>query len=163
VFLSLTRSVTPVSPSGSVEILMRTSEQAFGKTTIADIQQDAEPVKTPADIAGPVSVALATQLTAADAGSGKKPGGRLIVIGDSDFMQGTLMETPELANFHIASSFVGWLAERPALIDIPPKKIKSGNIVFSQDDLWALFFRVAVLVPAAALVLGVAVWLNRRA
>jgi len=34
--------------------------------------------------------------------------------------------------------------------------------VFSQDDLWALLFRVAVLVPGAAFVLGFAVWMNRR-
>jgi hypothetical protein len=162
VFMSLVRSITPISKEGGIDILMRTSDKGFGKTAIAEIGSDAEPKPGPADIAGPVTVAVATQLNKAQ-GVAAKPGGRLIVVGDSDFMQGALLEAPELANFHLVSAFIGWLAERPALIEIPPKKIKSGNIVFSQDDLWSVFFRVAVLVPAAALILGVAVWLNRRA
>ena len=93
----------------------------------------------------------------------EKTGGRLIVIGDSDFLSGQLLETPELANFHLASAWTGWLTEREALIEIPPKKIKSAGTVFTQDDLFALFFRVVVLLPGAALLLGIAVWLNRRA
>jgi hypothetical protein len=162
VLLALARSVTSISQDGQVDILMRTSEQGFGKTNLADIKPDADLTRGPGDIEGPASVALATQLKPANSVS-KARGGRLIVIGDSDFLQTPLLTAPELSNFEFASAAIGWLAERPALIDIPPKKIKSGNIVFSQEDLWALFFRVAVLLPAAALILGVAVWLNRRA
>jgi ABC-2 type transport system permease protein len=162
-FLSLARSITPISQEGTVEILLRTSDKAFGKTVISEITPDAEPKRGPSDIEGPITLAVATSLITKEAGQEKKPGGRLIVIGDSDFIQDPLLESPELANFHVASAFIGWLAERPALIDIPPKKIKSGNIVFTQEDLWALLFRVAFLLPGAAVVLGVAVWLNRKA
>ena len=92
-----------------------------------------------------------------------KPGGRLIVVGDSDFLQPALLEASELANFHLASAWTGWLTQREALIEIPPKKVKGGSIVFTQDDLRALLFRVAVLLPGAALLFGFAVWFNRRA
>ena len=44
-----------------------------------------------------------------------------------------------------------------------PKKVKDGSIVFTQDDLAALLFRVVVLLPGAMLLFGVAVWFNRRA
>jgi len=162
VFLSLARSVTPLSGAGDVEILLRSGERAFGKTNIAEISPDAEPTRGVSDIEGPVSLAVAGELKQPD-DKNKARGGRLVVIGDSDFLTDALLQTPELANFHLASSLIGWTSQRPALIEIPPKKIKSGNIVFSQDDLWSLFFRVAVLLPAAALVLGLAVWLNRRA
>lgn len=162
VFLSLARSVSPLGNTGDVEILMRSSEQGFGKTNIAEVSPDAEPARGVSDIESPVTLAVATELKSPDA-KNKGRGGRLAVIGDSDFLTDALLQTPELANFHLASSLVGWTSQRPALIEIPPKKIKSGNIVFSQDDLWSLFFRVAVLLPAAALVLGIAVWLNRRA
>jgi hypothetical protein len=162
VFLSLARSVTPLGSAGDVEILLRSGERAFGKTNIAEISPDAEPSRGAADIEGPVALAVATEVKQPGDKS-KERGGRLIVIGDSDFLTDALLQTPELANFHLASALIGWTSQRPALIEIPPKKIKSGNIVFSQDDLWSLFFRVAVLLPAAALVLGVAVWLNRRA
>jgi hypothetical protein len=161
-FLTLARGVTPIGESGDVEILLRTSDQGFGKSNIADVAPDTEPTRGPGDLEGPVSLGVATQLK--ETNNKQRPrGGRVIVIGDSDFLTDSLMQAPELANFHLASSFVGWISQRPALIEIPPKKIKTGNIVFSQDDLWALFFRVAVLIPAAALLLGVAVWLNRRA
>lgn len=168
VFFSLARSVTPLGESGDVVALIRTSEQGFGKTNIAEVAPDAELSRGVTDIEGPVSLAVATELKPTGAGDAKQQGasaargGRLVVIGDSDIFTDALLQTPELANFHLASALIGWAAQRPALIEIPPKKIKSGNIVFSQQDLWSLFFRVAVLLPAAALILGVAVWLNRR-
>ena len=163
VFMVLARSVAPAGNDPNVEILMRTSGEGFGETAVADVKQGEEPKRAAGDIEGPVTVAVATQLNRSENDSEKKTGGRLIVVGDSDFLQGPLLESPELANFHLASAWTGWLTERPALIEIPPKKVKTGNIVFSQEDLWALFFRVAVLVPGAAFVLGFAVWLNRRA
>jgi hypothetical protein len=162
VFMALARSISPEGNDPKVEILLRSSDQAFAETAVADVTQDAEPKRGPGDIEGPLSLAVATQLGVSEADTDKKTGGRLIVVGDSDFLQGPLLESPELANFHLASSWTGWLTERPALIQIPPKKVKTGNIVFTQEDLWALFFRVAVLVPGAAFVLGFAVWLNRR-
>jgi len=86
----------------------------------------------------------------------------MIVVGDADFLAMPLIEAPALANFHLASAWVGWLTQREALIEIPPKKVKGGAVTFTQDDLGALLFRVAVLLPGAALLLGIAVWLNRR-
>jgi len=162
VFVTLARSITPISDGGDVQILMSSSDQAFGKTDLRDLVPDKEPEREAADIAGPVSLGVAKQLSSAKPRSGAR-GGRLVVLGDSDFMRDSFLHVAEFANFHVASALVGWVSERPALIEIPPKTIKSGNIVFSQEDLWALFFRVAVLMPLAALVLGVGVWLNRRA
>ncbi|HET6337707.1 MAG TPA: GldG family protein [Polyangiales bacterium] len=161
VFMVLARSVAPAGNDPNVEILMRTSDEAFGETAVADVKEGSEPKAGPGDIPGPVSVAVAMQV-GKSADDKKHTGGRLIVVGDSDFLQGPLLESPELANFHLASSWIGWLTERPALIEIPPKKVKTGNIAFTQDDLWALLFRVAVLVPGAAFILGFAVWMNRR-
>jgi ABC-2 type transport system permease protein len=163
VFMVLARSITPAGNDPSVEILMRTSDKGFAETAVADVKGDAEPKRGPGDIEGPVSVAVAAHVTkGGDDATAQKTGGRLIVVGDSDFMQGQLLESPELQNFYLASAWTGWLTERQALIQIPPKKVKTGSIVFSQDDLWALLLRVGVLVPGAAFVLGFAVWLNRR-
>jgi hypothetical protein len=161
VFMVLARSVAPVGNDPNVEILMRTSDQGFGETAVGEVKEGSEPKAGPGDITGPVSVAVATQVGKPEDGK-KHTGGRLIVVGDSDFLQGPLLESPELANFHLASAWIGWLTERPALIEIPPKKVKTGNIAFTQEDLWALLFRVGVLVPGAAFIIGFAVWMNRR-
>ena len=168
VLVVLARSLAVTRDDGKAEVLMRTSEQAFGETRIGDVLDEAaaEPERGPDDVAGPVPLAVAVTLgdedDASDAAAKKKTG-RLIIVGDSDFLQGALLEAPELANFHLASAWTGWLTERPALIEIPPKTVKGGSAFFTQDDLTALFFRVGVLIPGIALILGLAVWLNRRA
>ncbi len=165
VFMTLSRSVTALPEHAGLDILLRTSDKGFGETTISDIKAGSDLKRGPGDIEGPASLAVATRVgkSAEAAAKGEHtPGGRLIVVGDSDLLQAPLLESAELANFHLASAWTGWLTERPALIAIPPKKVKTGNIVFTQDDLSALRFRVAVLVPAAAFILGLAVWLNRR-
>jgi hypothetical protein len=164
VVVGLARSLSVLEHSDRVEVLLRTSDQAFGATDISRVMAgDKAPQRGPADIAGPLDLALAVQVGAPAEVGKEKPGGRMVVVGDSDFLQTSLLESPDLANFHLASAWTGWLTQREALIEIPAKKVKGGNIVFSQDDLWALLFRVGVLLPGAALLLGVAVWFNRRA
>lgn len=164
VVVAMARSLSVLEHSDRVEVLLRTSDQAFGATDISRVMAgDKAPERGPADIAGPLDLALAVQVGGAAEIGKEKPGGRLVVVGDSDFLQSSLLESPEFANFHLASAWTGWLTQREALIEIPPKKVKGGNIVFTQDDLWALLFRVGVLLPGAALLLGVAVWFNRRA
>jgi hypothetical protein len=138
---------------------MRTSPKSFAATDIARVLAgQGAPVQAPGDVNGPVDLALAYRTGEPD----DAKGGRMILIGDSDFLQGPLLEAPELANFHLMSAFIGHLTERKALVEIPAKKVKGGTIMFTQEDLGALLFRVGVLIPGAAFLLGLAVWLNRR-
>jgi len=170
VVMALARSLSVEQATPQVEVLLRTSAEAYGATDIARITGEGqEPAKGPGDIAGPLDLALAVNTRpspAADAtpgGAADKPGGRLLVTGDSDLLQPALLESPELANFHLASAWTGWLTQREALIEIPPKQVKGGSIMFTQEGLNSLLFRVGVLLPAAALLLGVAIWFQRRA
>ena len=162
VFVAMARSLSVTQQSERIEGLLRTSAKAFGATDMKAVMAgDKEPAKGPADIAGPLDLALAVSLSPETI---EKPkGGRMVVVGDSDFLAAPALESPDLANFHLASAWIGWITQRQALIEIPPKKVKGGSVMFTQEDLGALLFRVGVLMPASALLLGVAVWLNRRA
>jgi hypothetical protein len=163
VVVALARSVSVLQHSDNIDVLLRTSDKAFGATDIASVTTEGkEPVRGASDIAGPLDLALAVRVNAETDPEGKKPGGRLIVSGDSDFVQPSLLEAAELANFHLASAWTGWLTEREALIEIPPKKVKGGSVMFTQEDLTALLFRVGGLLPGAVFLLGLAVWFNRR-
>jgi hypothetical protein len=156
------RSLSVTAPSERVSVMLRSSDKAFGATDISRIAQPGvEPSKGPSDVAGPIDLALAVNL-AADPTS-KQPGGRLILVGDSDWLAPEALESQEVVNSYLAASWTGWLTQREALIEIPPKKIKGGSIVFSQEQLGDLLIRVCVLLPLAALFFGVVVWLNRRA
>jgi hypothetical protein len=164
VLVGIARSLSVAEHSDRIEVLLRSSERAFGAVDVANVMaSEKEPAKGAGDLAGPLDLALAVRLTAEpDAAGETKRGSRLIVVGDSDFVTPALLEAPELANFHLASAWTGFLTERAALIEIPPKKVKGGNIVFTQDDLMGLVFRLCILLPGAVLILGVAVWFKRR-
>jgi ABC-type uncharacterized transport system involved in gliding motility auxiliary subunit len=160
VVLEMARSVSVLGESDKTEVLLRASPQSFAVADLARIKQgEAAPTPVPGDVQGPVDLALAVRLGGEEE---SKKDGRLIVIGDSDFLQTQFIDAPELENFHLMSSFIGHLTERDALIEIAPKKVKGGNIIFTQEDLTALIFRVGVLIPGAVFLLGLAVWLNRR-
>jgi hypothetical protein len=163
VLMALVRSVRPMPESGA-EVLMRSSAESFAKLEIAQLQPGAEPVKGDRDLGGPVPLGAVAQLPLASSASGEKgkKSGRLIVIGDSDWLQGALLGSPELANYHLASACIGSIAERKALVEIPAKKARAGSAMFTQSDLSGLFFRVVVLLPAVALLLGIVVWIKRR-
>ena len=168
VYMILARGVAPSGDNDAVTPLLRASERSFGETDISSLGAGQPPKKGAGDLEGPVTLAVATKvLKAAPSEPGvdlqAQPGGRLLVVGDTDFLQGPLLDTPALANLDFASAMIGYTAEREALIAIAPKKVKGGNLALTQEDLMALFFRVTVLMPGAALLLGIGVWLSRRA
>jgi hypothetical protein len=166
VVVGFARSLSVVQETDRVEPLLRTSGKAFGITDPGRISRSvaegSELARGPGDLGGPLDLALAVQTTAAPDELKQKPGGRLIVVGDSDILIPELLAAPEFNNYYLASVWTGWLTQREALIQIPPKKVKGGEVVFTQDGLRGLFFRVAVLLPGAALLFGLAVWFNRR-
>lgn len=168
VFVALARAISPTGTNDGVSTLLRTSSAGFGKTELGELTTGTTPTSDAGDVSGPVGLAVAvrvaqaTEKQPADDAFGTPVGGRLVVLGDTDFLQGPLLETPELTNLEFATAIIGFVSEREALISIAPKKVKGGSIVLSQDDLSALFFRVVVLLPAAALLLGVGVWMSRK-
>lgn len=164
VYLALARSIRPLDGNES-EILLRSSAEGFGERDIEQIQNQQEQPKPEAtDIKGPVSLAVAKSgiVQSDDSNTKDKQKGRLIVIGDSDWLKGELFSAPDLANFHLASAWTGWLTEREALIAVPPKETKGDSVVFTQAGLSGLFFKIVVLMPGVVMIFGIAVWLNRR-
>ena len=159
------RSIRPVEGS-SATVLVRASEQSFGETNLAALGADEEPTKDAADIDGPVSLAVAVEVDAAGGGrsaaGARARKGRLVVVGESQWMLYPFLEAAQFVNYDLLTSWTGWLTERPALISIAPKSVHMRAIVMTEDDLSGLLFRVLVLLPAAALLLGVAVWWSRR-
>lgn len=153
VVVHLARTVRAREASGATALL-RTSESGYGETKIAEVASDQEPKAGADDLPGPVSLAAA-----ADVG---KKGGKLFVIGDSDWMQTPLLAERQLGNADMLDGMTGWLTERQELISIAPRKANAQSVLMTEDDLTALAFRVIGLMPLAAVLLGVAVWWQRR-
>ncbi|MFW6067717.1 MAG: GldG family protein [Myxococcota bacterium] len=152
------RSVRAIEGEGATDLL-RASAQAFGETDVAAIGPDQDLEAGPDDIAGPLALAAAYE---AEESSEEGRRGRLLVVGDSDLLQSDFLTQAQFVNADLVSAWVGWLTERKALISIAPRKIEAAPMLMTEEDLTALMFRVLVLIPAAVLLLGFAVWWSRR-
>ena len=110
------------------------------------------------DSAGPAPLAMAAVLAAPGE---NRPGGRLVVVGDSDFLSEELFVNGSLFNRDFWSGLVGWLTAREDLISIAPKNPEHVRLNLTEDDVstvWQVVIGEAVLV----LIIGVVVWFRRR-
>lgn len=165
ILLAVARSVD-VADGSDTEVLFRTSPNAVAETDIARaLDPDAKGEPTPPSVV-PLGVAweyvppLGDDLKPVES-EGPTPG-RLLVVGDSDWMSAELLDNPQLSNIDFLSSSAGWLTQREALINIAPRKTNARAVIMSDADLQNLLFRVVVLLPLAALIAGFGVWWSRR-
>jgi hypothetical protein len=165
ILLAVARSVD-VADGSDTEVLFRTSPNAIAES---DLERALNPSKsrkpTPPS---PVPLAVAWEYVP-PLGDDLKPvkaegptPGRLVVVGDADWMSSELLEKPQLSNIDFLSSIAGWLTQREALINIAPRKTNARAVIMSDADLQNLLFRVVVLLPLAAFLAGFGVWWSRR-
>ena len=165
ILLAVTRSVD-VADGSDTEVLFRTTADAVAET---DLQRaldpnakgkKTEPSAVPLAVAWEYVPPLGDDLKPVES-EGPKPG-RVLVVGDSDWMSAELLDNPQLSNIDFLSSTAGWLTQREALINIAPRKTNAQAIVMSDADLQNLLFRIVVLLPLAAFIAGFGVWWSRR-
>lgn len=165
ILVAVARSVD-VADESDTEVLFRTSDDAVAESNLRRILEPGSK-QTPAS-AGAVPLAVAWEYVP-PLGDDLKPiepegptPGRLLVVGDSDWMSGELLDNPQLSNIDFLSSAAGWLTQREALINIAPRKTNARAVIMSDADLQNLLFRVVVLLPLAAFIAGFGVWWSRR-
>lgn len=165
--LSMARSIRPVDGSGA-EVLLETSEQGYAETDPAQLRGNEMPEADSNDHAGPVPLAVAVRRTPGGAPAaeseeeGEGPGGRVVVVGDAEWLRGEILRSPLYTNFDLATAWTGWLTERETLISIQPKQVDAQPMMITEGDLGGLAFRLIVLMPASMLLLGFAMWWSRR-
>jgi len=167
ILFAVVRSVD-VADGGNTEVLFRTSKLAVAETNIAraidpkakDKGAPIPPSEVPLAVAWEYVPPLGDDLKPVET-DGPTPG-RLLVVGDSDWMSAELLENPQLSNIDFLSSTAGWLTQREAMINIAPRKTNARAVIMSDSDLMNLFFRVVILLPLAALIAGFGVWWSRR-
>lgn len=165
ILFAVARSVD-AADGGSSEVLFRTSLSAVAETDLARaIDPNANggptaPSAVPLGVAWEYVPPLDDELKPVET-DGPTPG-RLLVLGDTDWMAPELLDNPQLSNIDFLSSTAGWLTQREALINIAPRKTNARAVIMSDADLQNLLFRVVVLLPLAAFIAGFGVWWSRR-
>lgn len=89
-------------------------------------------------------------------------GTRLVVVGDSDFLDDSMIDS--VANHYFASLAVDWLLERPEVLlsGVTSRPIREYKLVLSGSQLFALQWLFLAGFPATVLAMGTLVWLRRR-
>ena len=140
------------------DVLAKSSELSWGEVDLASLGSgQAVPAKDQYDTTGPAILAMA----AAGATESNGDEGRLIVVGDSDFLSEELFVNSSLFNRDFWSGLVGWLTARTDLISIAPKNPEHVRLNLTDDDvstIWQIIIGEVMLVIIA----GVVMWLRRR-
>ncbi len=168
--VSIARSLRKTdSGTALVSELVKASAKAWGETDLAATQQGEEPARGEGDSAGAPAVAMTAEIGGGGGededgggGHGNEHKGRLVVIGDADFLARALLDNPTLVNHDFALGIVAWLAQREQLISIAPKDVESARMNLSEDQLFWLGVYAVFCMPLAGLFVGVVVWLRRR-
>ena len=90
--------------------------------------------------------------------------GRLVVIGDSDFISNDSLARTDFGNGELFTNTLNWLAQAESSVTIPPANISQAtwDRPFSTPALIVTEIALACLLPLLFLVTGAVVWAIRR-
>jgi ABC-type uncharacterized transport system involved in gliding motility auxiliary subunit len=160
-FFPLTRSIGPENtiPAGTtVETLFKSNVNSWGETNLDSKEASYDPAK---DLKGPLSLAVAATKEikpASDSAPALKS--RMAVTGTSGFPVNAYF--PLQGNGNLFLNMVSWLAQDEDMISIRPKAPEDRRIVLSQSQMSMLRLFTVFVLPGIALIVGVAVVMNRR-
>ncbi len=159
------RSLRHVSKPGSATAydLLVTDDGAFAKKSIVGASgwTDAPP-RDPSDPTGPFALAMASERPPT---AGSAPHGpRVVVIGSRFALAEDNWRQPRPLHgaAFLVDSALSWLTARPDLVDVPDKAQVAAGMRVSEAGREEVRRYVLVLMPLAAMLLGVAVWAWRR-
>lgn len=112
------------------------------------------------DKKGPISIACVVQKEKSE---GEKEGAkktRLVVVGDSDFIQNGFSEALGNQDFFLNS--VDFLAEEEELISIRPKEEEERTVALTGRQAQMIFYTTVFGMPACVIFFGILVWIKRR-
>ena len=170
-------------PGGSVEMLVASTENAWGETDLSSLTPPAAgenpaprvvEFNEGADIAGPVNVlalaewpgaAVSQDPPPADGtspeGDGKKRQGMLAVFGDSDFISDVLFT--QQINGDLFLNTVSFLAQEEDLISIRPRPTQGQPYVPTEAQGAFTMWMSVVVLPGSSFLMALLMYLRRRA
>ncbi len=87
-------------------------------------------------------------------------GGRLVVIGTSELVTNNRIINTGNLNLFLAT--INWCADRDTQVNIPVRPIELYQLTLSQEEISRLRVGLLLLLPGAAALLGLLVYLTRR-
>jgi ABC-type uncharacterized transport system involved in gliding motility auxiliary subunit len=145
---------------------------SFDKQTVFPMTRTVEPADPPkpglnvAPLAktsdtkkGPVAVAAAVTANLDQLKRGKGEA-RIVVFGDTDFANNRFIEN--FFNRDFIMNSVDWLAGEANSITIRPKTLRASRFNLTIGEFDVVFVLSVLLLPELLLIIGIAVWWERR-
>jgi ABC-type uncharacterized transport system involved in gliding motility auxiliary subunit len=150
--LAVTLNADPNNKDYTPNLLLKTSDQAYGETDINLLMQS-KTKKDDKDIKGPLNLAYAIE------NKDKKP--KAVIIGGSTFLHD--QDITQQGNKDFALNSVNWLEEQKDQVTIRPRQgdaYQQAMILPSQAN-W-IFIGTIILFPLFFLFIGGLIWWRRR-
>lgn len=169
VLFTVTRSL--LTDSDDAEVLVETTADGWGETDLGMLLRGDPVVFDEAvDTPGPVAVAVVVEGESEAAPEAPADGPsvadqndstfRLAVFGDSDFL--TDVEIGNAGNEILALNTLNWLSARDHSMGIPPRNVESMSLYIDQQQLRIILVMVLLIMPGAAIAMGLLVWRRRK-
>ncbi len=159
----MTRSVEPQSPlkAGLTVVgLAKTSDTSWAETDLVGIFQKQTAKFTDKDRKGPVDVADAVDGDLKTLGFAKDGQAKMVVIGSTDFANNQYFN--QFFNRDFTVNSVDWLAGEEKSISIRPRTMHASAFRLTVQEFNTVFALSVLLLPEMLLILGIAVWWERR-
>ena len=155
--------------------ILKTSDRAFGMVDFHGwAERGGDPVKQQGDRSGPLSIGLAaelpqrrnvgesTQETLSKTDESRTVS-RLVVLGSANYALGQSFRDMALrGNANLTNNIISWIAAYQPIVDVPPKITPSATLRITESSLAEIARYAMIYMPAAALLLAVAVFIRRR-
>jgi ABC-type uncharacterized transport system involved in gliding motility auxiliary subunit len=148
-------------PEGSeIRDLFSSEAESWAETRLEELRERQGPAAD--QKRGPLTLAVAVNLPAPKSETEPKPpGGRFVVVGDSDFIRNDLASAPVL-NSDLFLNMVNWAAEDENLISVRPREPEDRRIFLSSQQMTNVIVFSLLVVPGVVLLTGISSWWGRR-
>ncbi len=146
-FFPLVRTVQPSTdmvPGIDVMPLAMTSEGSWGETDLPALENGNASFDMKTDVAGPLPVAVAVEK--------QKSGGRMILVGDGDFLTNGYLDLS--GNKELGLNMVRWLASDDRFMDVKRPELRFKPLLLDVPHRTQLLILLLGVYPLTVFVLG---------
>lgn len=164
-FFPLLRSVQPstdIPPGLEVTPLAMTMDGSWAESDLPNLENGKAEFDVQTDIAGPLPLVVAVErkkpvsaIKVSDPTKEEKassPGGRMIIVGDSDFLSNAYLELS--ANKAFGLNIIRWLARDDRFIDVRRPEISFNPLILSEGKRMELLITILGAYPLLFFIYG---------
>lgn len=162
------QSLAPIEPAPEgirLQPLIRAAEPYWGEVDHVTDENKGVRYDDGKDRGFPVHIAFAATRGGLSGGGVEIPAAKMIVAGNDRFLYDSFLAGPggQGGNLDFGISALNWLLDRHRLTGVAPKTPREFAFSLTSEQLSSLALYTMIVMPGAAALLGLVVWLRRRA